>query len=533
MTLCSAKKISLICQEKFFGDDHEHEEIESKIVSEGVCKTSERSRISPFGPLSQRKSGIWSTFDHHTYKCKWMRTKRITFVHFTIREAWGYIKGESKLIHQSLSKSHCMYDKFKCLPLEDLDSVIIWARVRHIFKVFKEMGVFEISEINKFVLIAQLAEGGSIVKETRNSKLLNNGLVILKGVTNNISRIDWSERQNFVNLSKKFSASTDSSIQLNLLGGKMGLELLRANKMLSILAGAICKTNAKMRRFQSILLEHFPEAGTNLLFGRSDRLVEMVGDAMITKRCLKVSQFNITWARMKNDTCFFHYPISSPQIGDAFLELRSRRILRSSHRIPCSERLETIYVSDKEGTFWSIALNGSKVVIPHIIKKDSEEGLVLPLLAEFNFETLHRKIPKPGRESLMEILGAQTDNLEQLYVFKEKGEGSLGDGIATVIAGTIEATSKAGTSLISSIVKGTSSLVGSTADSITKIIGGIPNLVLFALNLVIIGYLCFQRWEMMNYRRPRGLDASQIRVIQPIVAPPVPERSSRMTETVQ
>ena len=129
----------------------------------------------------------------------------------------------------------------------------------------------------------------------------------------------------------------------------------------------------------------------------------------------------------------------------------------------------------------------------------------------------------------MELLGAQTENLEQLYDFKEKGDGSIGDGIATFIASSIETTSRAGSSLISSIVKGTTSLMGSTADGITKIIGGIPNLILFALNITIRGYLCFQRWEMMAYRHPGGLDASQIRVIHPVAAP-YPKKVTRWGE---
>ena len=97
-----------------------------------------------------------------------------------------------------------MYDKFECLPLEDVDSMIVWAKVKHVFKVFKKMGVFEISEINKFILIAQMGEGGSIIKETSKTMLLNNGLVILKGPVDNTTQKDWSDRQNFVNLKENF-----------------------------------------------------------------------------------------------------------------------------------------------------------------------------------------------------------------------------------------------------------------------------------------------------------------------------------------
>ena len=375
--------------------------------------------------------------------------------------------------------------------------MIVWARVKHIFTIFEKIGEFEISEINKFVFIPQMGEGGSIIKETSKTLLLNNGLVVLRGPTNDTSDKNLLDRSEVMNFSRKFVKNSKSNVQLNLLEGKIGLELLRSNKLLSAVAGSICKTNAKMRRFQSILLEHFPDAATNFLFGKTERLVEMVGDAIITKRCLKITQYNISWSKMKNDTCYYDFPVFSHQIGEAFMELRSRRILRSSHKVPCNERLTTIYVSDKRDTFWAISLNGTKVQIPHVIRSDSEEGLVLPLLAEFNFGMIHLKTPKPGRESLMELLASQTENLNDLYNFREVGEGSLGGGLTTIIAETIESATDAGTSLISSIVKGTNSLMETTATSISEILGGLPNLVLFALNIAIVGYLIFQRWEMM------------------------------------
>ena len=130
--------------------------------------------------------------------------------------------------------------------------------------------------------------------------------------------------------------------------------------------------------------------------------------------------------------------------------------------------------------------------------------MVLPELKQFNEAMIHYKTPKPGQASLLDMLVDQQENLQELYDFRTEGEGSLGSGLVQAIASTIDMAGKAGSSLISSISKGTETLINSTANGLTKIIGGIPNLILFSLNLLIIGYLIFQRWEMQN--NPRKLD---------------------------
>ena len=89
LSICEAKKITLTCSEKFFGDDHTQKVIVKVKISPEDCKEASETRKTQFGPLTQSKSGKFTTYGHHTYKCQWMKTKKVSFVLFSFRMIWG------------------------------------------------------------------------------------------------------------------------------------------------------------------------------------------------------------------------------------------------------------------------------------------------------------------------------------------------------------------------------------------------------------------------------------------------------------
>ena len=203
-----------------------------------------------------------------------------------------------------------------------------------------------------------------------------------------------------------------------------------------------------------------------------------------------------------------------------YLELNTRSVLPRSHRIDCANRPEVIYVKDKKGVFWV-----KKKDLPFERIKVGEEHYRLeahtPHLARFNEKILHYKPALPHRTTLLHLLAQQQDNLRQLDSYRTKGE-PLTSGIMRAFTMTIDGLEDAGIKLIDSISGGivkvskglgntTEGLIDSTSVGVSRVIksvGGLPTVVVFGIELLILGYLAFDRWQ-----RPRG-----------VAPPPVPIR---------
>ena len=115
----------------------------------------------------------------------------------------------------------------------------------------------------------------------------------------------------------------------------------------------------------------------------------------------------------------------------------------------------------------------------------------------------------PHRTTLLQLVAQQEENLHSLQDYKVKGEGSLTQGLMKTISETLEGISGAGANLIGAISKGlgnaTSSVIAASATglgTVIKALGGIPTIVVFTIEALIIGYLAFDRWQRLERPAP-------------------------------
>ena len=273
------------------------------------------------------------------------------------------------------------------------------------------------------------------------------------------------------------------------------------------------------------MLQAFPDVAGEFIYPGEGREVENMGDGVLVKTCRRIVNYQVSWNQRRNTSCYHFFPVNTTVLGWGFLELSTRRISPKSHKIKCGERNDLIYVKDKGGKFWEYKLEQGfrriKAQSLHTTRRD----IALPQLAAFNSKLFHLKKQRPHRLTLLHLVAQQQNNLHTLYEYETEGGGSLTDGILKAITTTIRGIGSTGSQLIKSIANGlstgvqglgnaTSNVIGTSAEGINRVldaVGGISNLVLYWLDLIIIGYLVFQRWE-------------QRRVPRELSGPPVPPR---------
>ena len=97
---------------KFWGSKSKHYQVYALPVSSTVCLRAVKTRISPFGSLLARSTTFWSTNNHETYSCKWLKTKVNHFKHFTVTIYNGTLVGKDAFIHQSITRTTCFYKSY-------------------------------------------------------------------------------------------------------------------------------------------------------------------------------------------------------------------------------------------------------------------------------------------------------------------------------------------------------------------------------------------------------------------------------------
>ena len=133
----------------------------------------------------------------------------------------------------------------------------------------------------------------------------------------------------------------------------------------------------------------------------------------------------------------------------------------------------------------------------------------MPKLAEFNRKLLHYKNVKPHRSTLLDILNAQTGNLDRLSDFNTKGHGDILTGIITEIADSVGFIADSGINIldhivsdvdktITTITNSTDSIIDTTANGISKFFAqiGIPSLTLIIVQIGLILYMLYLRFKI-------------------------------------
>ena len=186
------------------------------------------------------------------------------------------------------------------------------------------------------------------------------------------------------------------------------------------------------------------------------------------------------------------------------MELNNQRIVSTSHKIRCKDRPLLIYIKDIHGNFWEYIRPSSfnKLVPKHF--QHSQFTIQLPKLVSFSKTLIHYKKTLPHRLTLLRLLAKHKENIEILSDFKEKGGGNIILGITRAISDTIQFVEGAGTSLFKAVITGiktigntTEGLIHTSAKGIATVLSsiGLPNLILYIINFLIIAYLVLMRLQ--------------------------------------
>ena len=116
---CMAGVREYKCHENFWGSKSKHYQVYALPVFSTVCLRAIKTRISPFGSLLARSTAFWSTSNHDTYSCKWLKTKVNHFKHFTVTIYNGALVGNDPFIHQSITPLY-FYDQSEINQMHSL-----------------------------------------------------------------------------------------------------------------------------------------------------------------------------------------------------------------------------------------------------------------------------------------------------------------------------------------------------------------------------------------------------------------------------
>ena len=107
-----------------------------------------------------------------------MKTDIVSYKRLRITRYIGQIRDIDPLIQQEITSSRCYYTNSYCRPIESPFSVITWKYIAYKAKMFKTLGIYNVSRIHNYIVIPQLGFGGSIIKNQSNSWLLDIGYIL-------------------------------------------------------------------------------------------------------------------------------------------------------------------------------------------------------------------------------------------------------------------------------------------------------------------------------------------------------------------
>ena len=444
------------------------------------------------------------------------------------------LQGDDRYIHQQLTQTNCYYSNFTCIPVESPLTQIIWPNVTHRFSLYHKLGVYPIKRIRDFVLIPQLGIGGSILYRTFSTLLLDTGYKIyIRKTRNSTPRFDT--------MAYGYLKKAHMNVRADLTEGKFVQDMIHNTETLLHLAHTTCNTNKEIRQLQRWLLSSFPDVAGEYLFPDLGKIVEPVGDALLIHKCQPVSHYYIFWNQMINDTCYATYPVSLPNSDSfMFLDLAKRRLNSHAHPIPCPPRTKSTFITDKTGTLWRLHPDNNFTKTSHLLHHRLNAHVPLPKLAHFSLKLLHHDPKPPSRIPLLQLLARSKANLDDLATLRQQGAGDIIKGIGKVLGSTLSSIAKGGSIIIRSLGKGihdtlegvsdldthvvqsitnaTTSVIDSTTSGLSKIIsslGGLGNIILWTLVIVIYLFLFSQNFPFSKFRRPR-------QTLQPVPPTPFP-----------
>lgn len=359
---------------------------------------------------------------------------------------------------------------------------------------------------------------------------LDNGIII----EGNGTIIDYrkSQMKEVVFLAKQFAKEQGLPlIQAHLVENLVNIKLQAVRE-----AKRTCYIQSEIRNIHQWLSTHFPDMISKLNFGRTDIVAQPAGDAFAIGECLIVHYRCITLDRRNphsriNNSCFQYFPLeTSNHSNQQFVEIPSRIVRSYSPLISCSKLPSETIIKSEQGniavqpggkyrkvnikkTEYSPKLWMTPLKYTHGYNKDifvklpkrTEPYPVLGLMAEVheNVRELQEQIERLSETqsspsiftgiafaigSLLESAGNGTSKVINALGTSIKsaaeGVGTLSKDIISSSGVALADTIKAGGSAIKDVEEG-------GADIIQSIFGGLPELIISAIVLLIVITLLF------------------------------------------
>ena len=215
------------------------------------------------------------------------------------------------------------------------------------------------------------------------------------------------------------------------------------------------------------------------------------------------------WPSLQSNYCYHFYPLTLPDNTTRYLELQTRKIHTFSHKIPCDQRPDPIFIKDHEGELWKYSLNTGFTKVQHTTQLHTYGHLILPKISTPNSRLMHKNIHKPHRQSLLHFVTLQQENVQKLADISDVGNSSIVRGLAILMSNTIQTTIKTGSDIFHTVAKGFVSITNSTTEVLTSTAGGVSSLLKFFSSgisgiftyLIIIGIVAFITWAYINRKK--------------------------------
>ena len=86
---------------------------------------------------------------------------------------------------------------------------------------------------------------------------------------------------------------------------------------------------------------------------------KLLGDLVRVSKCRGIRNFTIIWSRRWKKNCYAEFPGNITGLPDThFVDMNSRRLVRTPSKIPCEKMPRVIYIRSNEGTYYEIARQG-------------------------------------------------------------------------------------------------------------------------------------------------------------------------------
>jgi hypothetical protein len=434
---CEARTYKKVCFEAFFGSKSKQTHTTLAKVTAKQCSIAVWRKVTPYGRLHRVSQNVWESKETRAYTCLWERSKTEQYTIFRVTKYPGLILSDEPRIKQKLTLTKCFWRNTFCRPKERPFGVITWRKLKHVTHSFHDLGHSWVRKFGNFIILEKFGLSGSIIKQKEGTFVLDNTYVIQRDFSTSSLKdnITW----HLMNFSAHYAQSVSTNIPLELFQARVVAKFLKEDSELNFIANLLCNMQSDIQRLQMHTFRSLTDTSHDLIFDTHIKSIQRSGDAVMITTCKPISEYEILWNSTLHGKCYYFYPVKVGNITQ-FLELSTRRLHASSHRISCSHRPSDIFIRDNATQYWHYNQETGfrKVSMP--TENFERHPIHLPRLATFSDNLTHFTGTHLHRTSLLSLITEHRDVLRELLDYRENStDNTIVNGIARSLAITADA----------------------------------------------------------------------------------------------